>query len=295
MNAMTCAQMQEQLDLLAADACDPPTRAALESHLAGCPACAARFAESQRLIGLLDLKWNEQAIKRLERRIEQQSRPPRRIVFLFVRRAAAVAALVLIAIGLILWLPSWTGDPKPHELAFALLVQTRRGPPAPGSDKIPDQLKGDKLEALTVKALAARGGKETREDLIKAQRDGKLPLPQAIALDLALVNTGDRAAEVRLGDATPTLELDLPGDSVVRLAAPGAEDPEYLRPQTFQLAPGKSHVLHINRLIAGSPGKLEYIYVTERGDYTLTARVRLTVEGKVIPVPGPAVRIRVGD
>ena len=41
MNTLSCHEVQEQLDLFAADACDPAVRAALESHLHECPACAA--------------------------------------------------------------------------------------------------------------------------------------------------------------------------------------------------------------------------------------------------------------
>src|SRR5207248_1141874 len=55
MNAMTCAEVEEQLDLLAADACDAPMRETLEGHLRDCPTCAAKFSQSKRLQGLLDL------------------------------------------------------------------------------------------------------------------------------------------------------------------------------------------------------------------------------------------------
>src|SRR6516164_3744451 len=78
MNAMTCEQVQEQLDLLAAGECDPPARAEIEQHLRTCPACAATYAESQRLMATLDRHWSEAGIERIRQRIETEKRPVRR-------------------------------------------------------------------------------------------------------------------------------------------------------------------------------------------------------------------------
>lgn len=287
MNAMTCAQVQEQLDLLAADECDAPSRAALESHLRGCPACAAKYAQSQRLLGLLALHWNEQGLERLQQRIGQQARPPRRFVRPFVR-ALAVAALILITVGLVWWLPNWNTEHKGAGPAFALLVHQREQMP----DKLPAPPKDKMVEAMPALVRTARGGKEFRDELIRAQKNGKLPPPSAVALDLMLVNTSDQAVEFRLA---PTLELDLPGDGVIRIAAPDAETPDYLLPRPLQLKPGQEHVIRIDRLIAGSQDNLEYIYVTEPGEYTLTARLRFTIAGKGVTVTGPPVGIKVAN
>src|SRR5262245_25068992 len=97
MNAMTCEQVQKQLDLLAAGACDGATRQTLERHLEACRACAAGYAASQRLLGLLDLHLNPAGVDRLRRRIDTEARRPRRGWFVnVVRGAVAAAALVLI-------------------------------------------------------------------------------------------------------------------------------------------------------------------------------------------------------
>jgi hypothetical protein len=295
MNAMTCAEVHEQIDLLAADACDPPARASLEAHLRDCATCSARYAESKRLLGLLDLQWNNQGIARLQQKIDQLARPPRRLTRPLLSRVLAVAAMFLIAIGLIWWLPRWSDDQRVSEPAFALLVHARKQAPVPGPEKLPARFNDKSAEALQVIPLAQIRGKQYRDDLLKAHRDGKLPPPPSIALDLVLVNTGERAVEVRLGEATPTLELDLPADGVVRLQGPATPEPDFLRPQTLQLEPGKQHLIHVDRLIAGSRGKLEYIYVTEPGETTLTARVHLLVEGKTMTVTGQPVRIKIGD
>jgi anti-sigma factor RsiW len=59
MNAMTCQEVESQLDLLAAGECDPPLREALQAHLQQCPTCAARYAESQATIEQLNTKPTE--------------------------------------------------------------------------------------------------------------------------------------------------------------------------------------------------------------------------------------------
>jgi hypothetical protein len=324
MNAMTCEEVQEQLDLLAAGECDPPTKDALEQHLGACPACSASYAQSQRLLGLLDLHWNDQAVERLRQRIEQQARPAhqksgsqaqlgnqsrnqlgnqsriqfgnQRRVRPFIRQAVAVAALFLIAVGLMLWAPIWDTDRKGSEPALALLVHARKEIQAPEPDKHQELVKGHAAEKVAIIALGSRGGAMFRRELDQAQRAGKLPLPPEISLELVLVNTGKRPVEVRLGEETPTLSLELTGDGVVRMSAPKAqkpEEPDFLRTQALQLEPGKKHILHIDRLIAGSRGNLEYIYLTEPGEYTLTATLRLTADGNVVTVTGTPVRIKV--
>jgi hypothetical protein len=308
MNAMTCEEVQEQLDLLAAGECDPPTKDALEQHLGVCPACSASYAQSQRLLGLLDLHWNDQGVERLRQRIEQQARPAhqksgsqtqfgnQRRVRPFIHRSVAVAALFLIAVGLMLWAPIWDTDRRGSGPALALLVHARKEIQAPELDKHQELVKGHAAQKVMVIPLAARGGAAFRRELDQAQRDGRLPLPSEISLELVLVNTGKRPVEVRLGDETPTLSLELTGDGVVRMSAPKAqkqEEPDFLRTQALQLEPGKKHIFHIDRLIAGSRGNLEYIYLTEPGEYTLTASLRLTADGHVVTVTGTPLRIKV--
>jgi Putative zinc-finger len=296
MNAMTCHEVQEQLDLLAAAEIDPPMRDALENHLRQCEACAARYAESQRMLGLLDLQFRQDGLERLQRRIEEEARPRRNRRFFsrFNSVVGLVAALVLIALGLIWWLPRDTVDRPKVGVEFALLVRAGKDKPeiAP---RMPATLKNKPEDAVATVALAERDGAAFRQELKQAQRDGKLPLPPVVSLELVLVNTGKLSVEVRLGDANAQLTLEVAGDGVVRVAAPDAETPQSLRPQTLQLEPGAEHVLQIERLVAGSPGKLEYIYLTEPGEFTLTPRLQLTADAVPITVTGTKMRIKVGN
>ena len=249
MNALTCAEVHEQLDLLAAGACDPPIRAAVEAHLRDCPSCAADYATSQRLQGLLDLHWSQAGVERLRQRIEQNARPQRKLRFVtpFVHPAVLVAALLLIAVGLIAWLPKQDG--KTFEPQLALLVPDRTIDarlPARALDNPAAPLHAKGIEAMAVTLPEARSGEMLRRELLKAQGDGKLPPPSAIALTLTLVNNGKRPIEVRLGDAVPVLALEVQGDGVLRIAAE-AKAPAFLQPRTLHLEPGQQHVIQIDR------------------------------------------------
>jgi hypothetical protein len=292
MNALTCAEVQEQLDLLAADECDPPTRAAIEAHVRQCSTCAAGYAESQRVQGLLGLYWNQSGVDRLRQRVEQETRPTRRLRLFtpYVHRTLAAAAGILIVVGLIWWLPQWHTNPLAFEPQLALLVRGDQQ-----SFKVDAQSQARTIEkgVELVMPLTAPSGVALKHDLLKAGRDGKIPPPPAISLDLALVNNGDRPTTVRIGDAEPTLSLEVHGDGVVRLPASDAATPSFLEPVALQLAPGERHIVHIDRLIDGSPGRLEYIYLTEPGEYALTARLRANADGQVITVTSGPVRIRV--
>jgi hypothetical protein len=291
MNPMTCEQVQEQLDLLAAGACDQPTAAAVEEHLRGCPTCAAACATSRRLVGLLDLRWNEKRTAQLRRRIDNEARRARRLLTPLTRRALAAAAMFLLAVGLLWQLPH---NQQTIEPRFALLVQAPMRAAHPSADKgTAERAAG--AESVAVIALGPRRGEALRRDLLQAQRQGKLPPPPAVALELVLVNSGNRPVEMRLGDAAPTLSLAIKGDGVVRMPAPDAATPRFLQRQTLHLGPGERHVVSIDRLIAGSRDKLEYVYLTEPGDHMLTAQLRFTADGRLVTVTGTPVRIKIGD
>jgi|ERR1043166_6133574 hypothetical protein len=289
MNAMTCNEVQEQLDLLAADACEPAVRTALESHLRDCKACAAVFAESQRVTGLLEIYFNDNAIERLRQRTEQPARPVRQRAWPFVRGGLAAAAVVLVAIGLVWWSPS--NNEARFEPTFAMVVHARKVDDiVPGPEKLPAALKTQNAEVMVAIPQTVRGD-DFRESLIKAKRAGKLLLPPAVSLDMELVNTSKRTVEIRPGESI--LELDVGSNGVLRMDVPNAEEPDFLHPATVQLDQGEKYIIRIDRLIAGSRGKLEYVYLTKPGDYELTARLRINVAGKTIVVSAPPVRIGV--
>jgi hypothetical protein len=282
MSAMICADVQEQLDFLAAGVCDPATRAALEQHLHACPECAGRFAESQRLLGMLDLHWNQAAMACLRQRIEQQARPRRRLITPFLHGYVAAAAMLLIAVGLLSWATLSTSTAP----QLALLVNTERRQTIVLDAHANARAVAPGAEALAMPAPAARN------DNSKPQR-GALPPPPVIDLDLTLVNTGQRPITVRIGEVVPVLSLDVLGEGLERIAASPARTPSFLQSRTLRLDAGQSHVIHINRLIAGSPAALEYVYLTKPGVYAVSARLRVLADGMPVTVTGGPVRITV--
>jgi hypothetical protein len=291
MNAMTCEQVQDQLDLMAADACDAPTRQTLERHLEQCPACAASYAESRRLLGLLDLHFDQRGPERLRQRIERDARRARWAPF--VRAAVAVAALLLITVGLTWLMSSWVGEPEPAGPQLALVVRVEKTE-ATLDRKVLDLGTPGSREKLVDSVRGNAGLAKLRHQMLLAQAEGKLPPPPAFPLALAFMNTGKRTVEVRLGDTATELALEVQGEGAVRIPAPAAEEPAFLRPQALHLDPGQQHAIHIDRLIEGKRGHLEYVYLTRPGEYMLTARLRLTADGRAVTVTGEAVRIQVG-
>ena len=104
MSTLTCDQVDELLDLYVSDACSPGERQAVEEHLAACPACPANLDRARQLRGLLDLHYQmPDRLARLQRRLRHEPLG-RRLGQAVVRRFAALAALLLLTLGLAGWL-----------------------------------------------------------------------------------------------------------------------------------------------------------------------------------------------
>src|SRR5262249_33534327 len=108
MSPLSCRQAEELLDLYAADACDPHEAEALSAHLATCPGCAATLERCRELVALLDWQAREpDARGRRDARRAAEGRARRTLLRTpppFLRRLGALAALLLIAVGLAGWL-----------------------------------------------------------------------------------------------------------------------------------------------------------------------------------------------
>ena len=81
----------------------------------------------------------------------------------------------------------------------------------------------------------------------------------------------------------------------MRIPAGESATANFLKPESFDLNPGDEHTIHIDRLIAGSLGRLEYVYLTEPGEYALTLRLRLTADNRLVTIAGEPIRIKVGE
>jgi serpin B len=108
MTLPTCQDVAPLLELYAAGECEPAESARVESHLGACPACTRSVAQLRDVVGLLDLEFRmPDRLADLGERlaeVEQERQRPRRSrqrVLLRVHRAAlALAALLLVTLGL---------------------------------------------------------------------------------------------------------------------------------------------------------------------------------------------------
>jgi hypothetical protein len=163
MTPLNCEAVAERLDLFAAGELDEPARAAVAGHLSGCAACAGAHAEARRAVDLLDLHFQvPDQLQRLRSRLRAEARPRHRAPRLlpFAHRAAALAALLLVTLGLGLWLgpravdvPAFGGG---VELALVLVEPVEKGAPPKPSRGGPE---ADKVAEMAHHQLAKDGAK----------------------------------------------------------------------------------------------------------------------------------------
>jgi hypothetical protein len=268
MSPLSCPEVESQLDLFAARACDAPTGAAIARHLAGCPGCSRAFEDARRLSGLLDLHLRApEGLRRLRARVEAESRPlpARRRVLAFLPRVASVAALLLLTVGAWRWVASGLapGPLLPQGLAVAVLPAPSRGG----------------LENVAAMKAWGPGTPIIYPLGDTPQSKGPLPPPPAVNLAVQLHNDGPRAVEVWLGGPRFELRLDLRGPGVVSVAAPDQTHLPFPTARKVMLAPGEGHTIPVTRLVSVRNGEVRYLYWTEPGRYTLTVGVRAPVAG----------------
>jgi hypothetical protein len=275
MTPLTCTDVDDRLPLYAAGECAAPEAAAIGRHLARCPRCAAALGEARHLLALLDLRLQEpERLRRLEDRLAAEGRP-RRAVLRFpaaVRRAASLAAMLLLTVALSGWLlpglrPGEVGD---GGLAVALRAADQRL--APG---------GVERSGGPLAKLAAPGGpgltpEQYRDQLQAAETTGRLPSPPAVDLVLELRNTAATDLKVWVAGPLTRLRLDLKGPGAVNVPAPEGAEGE-VEPRAVVLKPGATYPVRIRRLADRRGGSARFWYWTEPGEYTLTARFTTAV------------------
>ncbi len=265
MSPLTCPDVEARLELYAAGECDPAEAEAVRRHLAGCPRCAASCEEARQLIGLLDVRLQEpERLRRLEGRLDAEAAPRRRVLRFpsGLRRAVALAAMLLLTVGLVGWLaPGLVPVADDGGLVVALREEKVRG-----------------AEVLAAPAVSRAAPKEVpmfhSVQRLDAAMADEFPPPPPVNLALELRNTTDRTMSVWVAGPQAELRLDLRGPGV---ASVPVKEKAAVKPQAVELRPGESHVLRINRL---TDGRRSW-YWTEPGDYTLTARftTRATIAG----------------
>lgn len=276
----TCREVLDQIELYAAGECAEPGRTVVSRHLATCPSCAQSEREALLLLGLLDARCQEaERLQRLHARLENEGRPVARRRFLpLARRAAAVAALVMLAFGLTLGFRAF----RPADDAFSLEIALGRGParlaqPAPAIDPAAEKLHAMAVPLVYTLDMKGKTVAEYRRELQKSVSRGRPPAPPRVDLHLELRNRGHRELRILVGVEASELTLNLTGPGVLISKAQDDLDAAFLVPKTVRLAPGRTAWLPIERLVFGSRGSIQYAYWTEPGEYALSIRYRAAV------------------
>ncbi len=285
MTEWTCEQVEPLLDLDVAGECEPAEHAAVAEHLERCPKCAAAWSEARRVRDLLDLHYQAPArLKRLHKRLRQEALThPRARILSLAQRFGALAALLLVTLGLALLLGPIGGEPSPS------LVMTV----APARFKaIPEHVQIARndfpLEKMNHPAAAMK-------QLQTLAQQGKLPPAPRIDQTLTVRNTQLQPITLFPGGSGTNLHLDVTGPGVARsgdrattggvVGIPlwhGQETvpqrgpaPAFLSPERIVLPPGGEYVFSLPDLTDGSRGSLRRQYCTEPGDYEVRIRYRV--------------------
>src|SRR4051794_1071711 len=107
MTRTDCERIDPLLDLYAAGECDPADARAVRAHLDGCSRCREALHLARGLQGLLDVHFGEEdALHRLGKALHRESPRSRTVArhLPFVRRLTALAAMLLVCLGIGLWL-----------------------------------------------------------------------------------------------------------------------------------------------------------------------------------------------
>ncbi len=284
MNPLTCNEVEERIDLYAADECDEPTSAAIDCHLADCSTCAGKYDDSRKMVALLDLRLREpDRLRRLHSALDREAAARRRrsTVLPFLQRAVAVAALLLVTFGLIDRLGPSLGadrDGTTESLVAVLAPTATRAIPEPKSGlENAFFIKGGDPARVTKDGAAARtfsfqtmtkSGDALREQL----RQGLIPPPD-VDLTMYLFNPGPRNVNIEINEATE-VEIDLRGPRVVTVPVSGAAPRMPIPLQSLALPAGQTRTLPIRRLTSVTPRGISYFYWTEPGEYELTIHLR---------------------
>jgi hypothetical protein len=286
MTPLSCAEVEEQIDLYALGECDPAAGAAVASHLANCRSCARAYQEARRMLGLLDLHLRqEKALARLKGHIAAEDWRTLRLRPPAVRRMFALAALLLLTFGL-----AWLAIPVPRgvspsegETLVAQLIP-REAPDrvqAPGAMRVGPEVAGTGTRS-PLKARIAPA--ELRKELEEGKLTGRLPPPPSLHLDLRLENKGPRNLVLLLEEGRFSLVVDLEGPEVVRLPVPRGGLGPFTPPGKVLLPPGATRVVPVVRLSEVFAGQVRYVYWTKPGRYTLAVRLVAGAEGEAAPL-----------
>jgi hypothetical protein len=295
MNPITCADVAERLELYAADECDPPDREAVERHLGDCPVCASLVEQTRRLLDLLDLHMQEpERLQRLHDRLEAERRPRKQVLLPFVHRFAPLAAALLIALGMGVFLGRQGDGGLPDErVAVAVRLERGDGAKPPAADRGPamENVRGGPEKMMYTLEREAKSADELRR--MVAAKDDRRPLPPKLRLELEVKNQGTRPLLLDTTDPRAVLRLEVRGPAGSVVEAPASAVPAALK-RRVTLAPGQTEVFPIERMVTGTRDRPRALYWTKPGEYRLNIQLRAaTTGGRLLTIDSGPIDVQV--
>lgn len=215
---MTCKEMEGRLDDLADGSLDDASRAEVERHVMGCPACRRDLDETRALLADLsalpktmeptrDL-WPESVARiRQQGKIRRQGETPRRSMGPRLALAAGIALVaVTAAVTALLLRPSAT-DPSPYVPAAGAVATASR--PAPDEAVAAAEAEFHKATVVLLEVLHSRDSGLPRETVVLIENNLKI-IDRAIAEARAASDRDPSNARLgRLIAAAYEMKLDL--------------------------------------------------------------------------------------
>jgi hypothetical protein len=214
MDPQTCAQVQDEIELYAAGECDSEMAALVSRHVAACPACAKALEESRQMLGLLELRLREpDGLERLRDRLHVEERRRRSARFLTFARVAAVAAVLLLIVGVYTWVAS-TVDRGPGTPAVVAAAQIGPGAGAiyqvrtthdldlqRGDVQVRVAPSGEKSKAFQVHTPGGIVSAEQAEFLVQTPKDGRGPATVKVLAGTVTLKNANGGVELRRGES----------------------------------------------------------------------------------------------
>jgi hypothetical protein len=277
MNSLSCAEVVEQLELYALHEGAAATSEAVAQHLARCLSCARAYQRARHMLVLLDLTERQPAaLARLRVRIAGEARraEPPKLLRPGPRRGLALAALLLITLGLgwMLGLPMKRDAEPPQGPVVALLLPDARkakalpfGPEAVPGVRAEQEIASQKEDIIRLSLAGLRRELDA----------GRTPAPPPIDLALRLHNRGSSEIVLALAEGRYEFRIDLTGPETQRRLPSGPGEKPLSAPGIIKLPPGGTYTVPVRWLSEVVAGRVQYVYWTKPGRYTLAVRLRV--------------------
>lgn len=146
-------------------------------------------------------------------------------------------------------------------------------------------------KATEAYGLNTRGDRVTKyqERIRLGESNGELLAASRVDMELVITNTGSQSIQIWVGGDGTELSLTLRGSgAMLAEERPGTSTGKAPPPEAVSIAPGKSHSMPLTSLSFGPPNQAKRAYLTETGEYRLSATLRTAIT----PAPKGSVPVK---